>query len=181
MADDDAPEKEPQDDAANPNPEADSGPPPLAEGSDEAGSAGGPGEKSLADEMEESLPETLKGGEGGVGLGQGSLPEKDEKTFAMLAHILGIVVLIGPLVIWAIKKDESPFVNDQGKESIAFQLVMLIGFVVVMVLSQIPVVQCFTPLLWAALCLTNIILVVMAGLKANEGIAYRYPIALRVF
>jgi uncharacterized Tic20 family protein len=174
MADDDSTDKESQDDAANP--EAEGGPPPLAsEGADAE-----PEKKSVADEMEESLPQALKGGEGTVGLGQGSLSEKDERTFAMLAHILGIAVLVGPLVIWALKKDESPFVDDQGRESIAFQLLMLIAFVVVGVIGAIPVVGCAAVVLWPAVGLTNIIMVVMAGLKANEGVPYRYPFALRV-
>lgn len=131
--------------------------------------------------MEESLPEALKGGDGGVALGQGSLSEKDERTFAMLAHILGIAVLIGPLIIWALKKDESPFVDDQGKESIAFQLLMLIAFVAVGVIGMIPVVGCASFVLWPAIAVINIIMVILAGLKANEGVAYRYPFALRIF
>ena len=130
--------------------------------------------------MEDSLPGALKGGEGDVGMGQGSLSEKDERTFAMLAHILGIVVLVGPLVIWILKKDESPFVDDQGKEAISFQLVVLIAIAIVAVLSGIPLVKCFTPLLGLAVGVINIIMVILAGLKANEGVAYRYPLALRV-
>ena len=178
MADDDIPDKEPQDDAANPEP--DGGPPPLPEGGADAEPEAGSNDKSAADSMEEILPEALKGGQGTVGLGLGSLSEKDERTFAMLAHILGIAVLVGPLVIWILKKDESPFVDDQGKEAIGFQLVVLIAIAIVAALSSIPVVNCFTPFLGMAVAVANIIMVILAGLKANEGVPYRYPLALRV-
>lgn len=178
MADNDTPDEETQDDAANPEPDA--GPPPLAEGGADAEPEAGADDKSAADSMEEILPKALKGGEGTVGLGLGSMSEKDERTFAMLAHILGIFTVVGPLVIWMLKKDESPFVDDQGKEAIGFQLVVLIAIAIVAALSSIPVVNCFTPFLGLAVGVVNIIMVILAGLKANEGVAYRYPLALRV-
>ena len=175
MADDDASDKEPQGDAANP--EADGGPPPLADESAEAEAQG----QSAADSMEEKLPDALTGSSASVPLGQGTMSEKDERTFAMLAHILGIVPLVGPLVIWIMKKDESPFVDDQGKESVSFQLVVLIAFAVSAVIAAIPWIgPCVSSVLWSAIGVGNIIMVILAGMKANEGVAYRYPYALRV-
>src|SRR5438105_4208934 len=59
---------------------------------------------------------------------QGPLPNKDETTMAMLCHLLAIFThFLGPLLIWLIKKDSSPFVDDQGKESLNFQITMLIA------------------------------------------------------
>ena len=70
---------------------------------------------------------------GTIGLGQGKLSQSDERTMGMLAHILGGVTnFLGPLIIWLIKKDESPFVNDQGKEALNFQITIAIGYVVMM-------------------------------------------------
>src|SRR4051812_11305473 len=61
----------------------------------------------------------------------GPAPTPDDKTMAMLAHLLGIVTgFVGPLIIWLVKKDQSPFVDDQGKEALNFQLTLLIGWLV---------------------------------------------------
>lgn len=118
---------------------------------------------------------------GTVGLGQGKLPEADEKMMSMLAHILGAVTsFLGPLVIWLIKKDESPFVNDQGKEALNFQITIVIGYVVAMILSFIPFVGCVTMLLVPALGITSLVFGILGGLDANKGNAYRYPFALRL-
>src|SRR6266852_3321441 len=52
---------------------------------------------------------------------------QDDKTMGMICHLLGIILgIIGPLIIWLIKKDQSKFVDDQGKEALNFQIVLLI-------------------------------------------------------
>lgn len=118
---------------------------------------------------------------GGVGLGQGRLPESDERTMGMLAHILGGVTnFLGPLIIWLIKKDESPFVNDQGKEALNFQITVAIGYLVLAVLSFIPVVGCVTSILMMAVWIAGLIFGILGGLEANKGKVYRYPFALRL-
>ncbi len=118
---------------------------------------------------------------GGVGLGQGRLPESDERTMGMLAHILGGVTnFLGPLIIWLIKKDESPFVNDQGKEALNFQITVAIGYLVLAVLSFIPVVGCVTSILMMAVWIAGLVFGILGGLEANKGKVYRYPFALRL-
>lgn len=118
---------------------------------------------------------------GNVGLGQGKLPESDERTMGMLAHILGGVTnFLGPLIIWLIKKDESPFVNDQGKEALNFQITIAIGYVVMMVLSFIPVVGCLTSIAIMLLWVASLVFGILGGLAANKGVVYRYPFALRL-
>ncbi|MCG8602719.1 MAG: DUF4870 domain-containing protein [Verrucomicrobiales bacterium] len=117
----------------------------------------------------------------GIGLGQGKLGESDEKMMGMLAHILGAVTcIVGPLIIWLIKREESPFVNDQGKEALNFQITILIGYVVAAIVAMIPVVQCITVILYPAIGLASLILGILGGLEANKGKAYRYPFALRL-
>ena len=117
---------------------------------------------------------------GNVALGQGTLSVADEKTMGMLAHILGGVTnFLGPLLIWLIKKDESPFVNDQGKEALNFQITVGIGFVVSFIL-WIVTGGCASLLLTPALWIGSIIFGVLGGLEANKGIVYRYPFALRL-
>ncbi|UCC67130.1 MAG: DUF4870 domain-containing protein, partial [Armatimonadota bacterium] len=63
-------------------------------------------------------------------------PKQDERTMGMLCHLAGLVGFLGPLVVWLLKKDESELVNDQGKESLNFQLsilIYLVGSLVLMV------------------------------------------------
>lgn len=107
----------------------------------------------------------------------GEIP-KDALTMAMLAHILGgLFCVVGSLIIWIIKKDEHPFIDDQGKEATNFQLMILIGHFVCWILA---VVSCgflffmpFIPML------VGIIMGIIAGMAANSGQAYRYPFNIR--
>lgn len=107
---------------------------------------------------------------------------KDERTWGMLCHLIafsGVVIpfgsIIGPLVIWLIKKDEMPFVDDQGKESLNFQITMLIAIII----SAILTVVVIGFLLLAVLGIFWLVIVIMAAVKANDGVAYRYPYAIR--
>jgi uncharacterized Tic20 family protein len=110
---------------------------------------------------------------------QGGEPDKDSKTMAMLAHLLGIVSgPIGALIIWMIKKDTLPFVDDQGKEALNFQLTLLIGYVISFALSFI--LLCLAPLITLGIWVCSIIFSIMGAMKANTGIAYRYPVNLRL-
>ena len=106
-------------------------------------------------------------------------PSKEERTLAMLAHLLGALVgFVVPLILWLVKKDTMPFVDDQGKEALNFQITMMIGFVACGILAT---VTCgFGSFLFLPLWLVDIILGIMAALKANEGVGYRYPWALRL-
>jgi uncharacterized Tic20 family protein len=104
---------------------------------------------------------------------------QEQKTMAMLAHLLGIVSgVIGALVIWLINKDKSDqsFVVDQAKEALNFQITMLIAFFAAGLLTIIVIGLFIIPVLVIA----NLVLCIMAGMKANEGVAYRYPFALRL-
>ena len=96
---------------------------------------------------------------------------------AMLAHLLGIVTgFLGPLIIWLLKKDEDAFINDQGKEALNFQITIAIAMIVSGALMFVCI-GFFTAL---AVAVANLIFCIMAGLKANEGISYRYPMTLRL-
>ena len=118
---------------------------------------------------------------GSVALGQGKLGEADEKMMGMLAHILGAVTaFIGPLIIWQIKKDESPFVADQGKEALNFQITVAIGYFAAIIIGFIPVVQCITVLLFPAIGIASLVFSILGGLEANKGNVYRYPFAIRL-
>lgn len=104
-------------------------------------------------------------------------PTSDEKTWGMLAHFLGIVTgFIGALVIWLMKKDEMPYIEEQGKEALNFQITVLIGYVVCMVLTIVLIGAFLMPILW----IFNLVMCLMAGIKVQKGEHYRYPITLRL-
>ena len=110
---------------------------------------------------------------------------KDERTFGMLAHLLGIFTgFIGPLVIWLVKREGNAFVDDQGKEALNFQisiaLAFVAGWIVTFVLVRIPFLGCIVSLVFPAIMICNLIFCIMACIKANDGVKYRYPFALRL-
>ena len=112
----------------------------------------------------------------------GGEPDRESQQWGMIAHLsalIGFIIpfgnLIGPLVIWQMKKD-MPFVVDQGKEALNFQITVAIAVFVCLLLSLIVIGMLLLPLVGlGALALT-----VIAGIKANNGEAYRYPFALRL-
>ena len=99
----------------------------------------------------------------------------DARNMAMLAHLLGLIGFLGPLLIWLLKKDDDQFIDDQGKEALNFQLTLLIGYLIGGVLTLILI----GILVVLALGIMHIVFAIMGALKAKEGIAYRYPICIR--
>jgi hypothetical protein len=106
---------------------------------------------------------------------------KDARMWAMLCHLLGLFTcFIGPLIIWLIKKDEDPFIDDQGKEALNFQITLAIAFIAVWIVSVLlRFLICAAPFLGAAVWVVNLIFCIMAAVKANGGEAYRYPVSIR--
>jgi uncharacterized protein len=108
---------------------------------------------------------------------------QQERTWGMLAHLSALLSywipfgnFIGPLVVWLIKKDEMPFVDDQGKEALNFQITMLIATAVVAASICIGIGFILLPLL----IVYALVLTIIAAVKANQGIVYRYPLTLRL-
>lgn len=108
---------------------------------------------------------------------------QDDRTWGMIAHLsalLGALVpfgnVIAPLVIWLMKRDQSAFVADQAKEALNFNITVLIIGLVCWVLIFVLIGF----LLLAVLAIVWLALIIMAALKANEGVEYRYPFALRL-
>lgn len=112
-----------------------------------------------------------------------SMSEKDARQWAMLTHIsaligifTGIGFLLGPLIMWIIKKDESAFVDAHGKEAVNFQITMMIAALI----SSVLMIVLIGFVLILIVALMAIILPIVAGLKANEGEYYRYPATIRI-
>ncbi len=97
------------------------------------------------------------------------VPSSDERTMAILSHVLCLVVwLFAPLVIYLVKKDESPFVAAHAKESLNFQITVML-IVIVMFISIIGIF-----LLWLV-GIGSTILIIVATIRASENKLYRYP------
>lgn len=110
-------------------------------------------------------------------------PSPEERQWGMFAHLAalaGFIIpfgnLIGPLVVWQIKKDEMPFVDDQGKESLNFQITVAIAVLVCIILMIVIIGALLLPLVGLA----ALVFTIIGAVRANAGEAYRYPFALRL-
>lgn len=100
----------------------------------------------------------------------------------LIAHLGGpfLVPLIAAIIMWQIKKDQSPFLDDHGRESTNFQLSMLIYAVIVLPIAAI--ITCgLGALLAIPLIILNIVGCVLAAKAAHRGEYYRYPMSIRFF
>ena len=105
-----------------------------------------------------------------------------ERNWAMLSHLLGlvpipIVHILGPFLVWLIKKEESPFIDSHARESVNFQ----ISIFVALLISGWLCLFVIGFLLIIVVLATDIVLVVTAALKAKNGGNFRYPLSLRFF
>lgn len=101
-------------------------------------------------------------------------PTSDEKTMALLAHILTIVApILAPLIIYLVKKDESKFIEAHAKESLNFQITAIIA-IVILAITIIGIL-----FIWV-IVLVVLILVIIATIKASEGKLYKYPFSIRL-
>jgi uncharacterized Tic20 family protein len=124
----------------------------------------------------------------------GGTPSAEERQWAMFAHLSALAGMlltgawfgwgcfVGPLIIWLVKKDTMPFVNDQGKESLNFNITVAIVLVALLLLTIVTFGLGFfvTVPLAVIVGIGWLVLTIVASVKANEGIAYRYPWCLRL-
>lgn len=116
------------------------------------------------------------------------LPATDDdqqaRTWAILCHLSALAGLtgipfgniLGPLIVWLIKKDQYPFADAQGRESLNFQISMTLY-------TMLAGLLCFVLigfLLLPVLLIANLVLVIRACLKTNKGAAYQYPLTIRL-
>lgn len=108
---------------------------------------------------------------------------KEEKTFAMLCHLTALAAFIGvplghilgPLVVWLLKKNEYPSVDEQGKESLNFQISMTIYGIAAALLIFVFI----GIFLLIGLAVTDLVLVIIASVKTSNGEPHRYPLTIR--
>ena len=108
---------------------------------------------------------------------------QEERTMGMVAHLAslsGFIIpfgnVVGPLVVWLMKKETMPFVDDQGKEALNFNITVSIALIVCIILMFVVVGIFLLPVVGIAW----VVLTIMAAMKANAGEMYRYPFTLRL-
>lgn len=108
-----------------------------------------------------------------------STPTSDERTLAVLAHILSIVPgigILGPLIIYLIRRDGPSFVTENARESLNFQITVYICYVIGCILMVVGIGFLIVGTLW----FVNLVLVVVAAVRVSENKIYRYPFNLRL-
>lgn len=142
-------------------------------------------EETVGDEQAGSVEEQ-KSKESGevVQEGGGSIESnKDARLWGMLCHLAGLAGfafpvgnVILPLIFWQIKKDDFPFVDDNGKEAVNFQISMTLYALISIPLFAV----CIGPILLATVGIVDVVLLIIAAVKTNSGQSYRYPLTIRL-
>ncbi len=109
---------------------------------------------------------------------------KDERTWGMLCHLsalAGVLIpfgnVIGPLVVWLMKREEYAFVEQEGKKALNFQISLVIYGIVAAFLCFILIGLLLLPLL----LVFGLVMVIMASIRANEGKSFDYPLSIQFF
>ena len=105
-------------------------------------------------------------------------------TWAMICHLAGfagylgnlIGCIIGPLVVWLVKKDEIPEVDEHGKEALNFQISLLIYCIAA---TPLLCAAGLAVVVWIALGIFALVCVILAAIKTNQGEDFRYPLCIR--
>jgi uncharacterized Tic20 family protein len=105
------------------------------------------------------------------------------RTWNILCHasaLLGVFFhfpghLLGPFIVWLAKRDDSPEIDAHGKESLNFQISMLIYNAVAAVFCLVLIGFVFLAILWVL----NAVFVIIASIQASDGKFYRYPMTIR--
>ncbi|MFM1921438.1 MAG: hypothetical protein RLZZ303_3072 [Candidatus Hydrogenedentota bacterium] len=111
-------------------------------------------------------------------------PDKDARTWDMICHLsaFGAFVLpffgniIIPAVIWLLKRESHPFIDDQGKEVLNFQITLTMLVFVAFLLCFVFIGFLLLP----ALGIYGVIMTIIGAVRANDGVTYRYPFTLRL-
>ena len=111
------------------------------------------------------------------------LAKQEERSLGLACHLLAFVGMVfpfgnilGPLVIWLVKKDDSAFVDDQGKEALNFNITISIAGFVAFLLTFVVIGAVLLPIIgifW-------LVMTIVAAVKANGGEHYRYPLTIRL-
>lgn len=113
----------------------------------------------------------------------------EERSWALVGHlsalsafITGFGCVLGPLLVWLVKRDSMPFAADQAKEALNFNItVVIVGIGLwAVTVGTFFIGALLTVPLALVLFVGWLVLTILAAIKANEGVAYRYPFTLRL-
>lgn len=122
-------------------------------------------------------------------------PSAEERQWAMFAHLSALLgglltsgwggsigFFIGPLIIWLMKKETMPFVDDQAKEALNFAITVSLACLVLVILTIISfgIGALLTIPLLMVIGIAALVFFIIAGVQANKGTRYRYPVSLRL-
>jgi len=101
----------------------------------------------------------------------------NDRNIAVLTHLGGIFFSFLPgLIVWLLKKDENPYIGEQAREALNFQITVLLAYMVCSILVFILIGFVLLAIVWLA----NIVLCIVASSKTSRGEEYRYPFTLRL-
>ncbi len=115
-------------------------------------------------------------------------PSTDSRNLGVVAHLSALVALagvpsfIGPLVVWVLQRDRDPFVAEQAREALNFNLSLLVYAGAAVAVSILTIGLGLLVVIPAAIvaALAWLVLTVLAAVRAAEGKTYRYPLTLRL-
>ncbi len=116
-------------------------------------------------------------------------PIGEERTWALLGHlsalsafVVGIGGVLGPLIIWLVKRDSMPFAADQAREALNFNITVLIVAIALILLTIVTFgIGIFITLPVGVVVFFGwLVLTIIAAINANNGVRYRYPLTLRL-
>jgi len=93
-------------------------------------------------------------------------------------YLTGVGWILGPLIVWLLKRTENPAVEEHGKEALNFQISILIYGVILALLGFVTCGVGFFLLI--PLSIAHVVLMILAAIKAGNGESYRYPCTLRL-
>lgn len=108
---------------------------------------------------------------------------QDARKWAMFCHLASLLGLtgipfanvLGPVIVWMMKREEDPFIDQAGKEAVNFQISMTIYIIVAALLILLVIGLILLPLIGLA----DLIFTIIAAIKSNDGEEYRYPLTIR--
>ena len=110
---------------------------------------------------------------------------KDARQWAMFCHLAGLAWMtwllpviggvVAVLIIWHLKRDDDPFIDENGRRAINFQLSMLIYFAASGLLCFVIIGLLLVPVV----IVLNIIFTIIAAIKAGDGKYYKYPLSIK--
>ncbi len=122
------------------------------------------------------------------------VPSAEERQWAMFAHLSALAgavlssafggwgTFIGPLIIWLIKKDTMPFAASQAKEALNFNITVSAIFLALVILTIITfgIGALLAVPVMLVVGVAALVFTIIAAVKANDGIDYRYPVSIRI-